>query len=621
MLPCTLGLTVDCPDEDEIVAYAQGHLGGLARQRLAAHVDGCAVCVALVAEAVRGEVTRREDEPAIGDDPLRPALTRGRSLGRYLVLAPLGEGGLGRVVAAYDPQLDRRVAIKLLDPRAHRGLTAEQLRARLLREAQALAKLRHPNVVAVHDVGMTEDEPTLVFLAMELVEGATLREWLHQGPRSWPEIRDVFVAAARGLDAAHAAGLVHRDVKPGNILVGNDGRVQVVDFGLARALDRDASSAQGSGVAPAIDDGLSRASGLVGTPAYMAPEQMQRGRVDARTDQFGLCVALFEALWGARPFAGATLEQLHAAVLAGAVVETPARGVPAWLRRVVLRGLATDPAQRWPAMDALIDALQQDRRHRRGRAIAAAGGLLSLGAAGWALVLAPMLAPDAGATAEIDALAEQARAAAAKAHFAHPPFDEPDRPTAYTKVLELEALTGEAESLADARAAELRDEFAATLVGLGDHYWDLAQGRPFAAEYYAAALVFDDDHPRALSRIGSSIAAIMALREHAATLSFVPEELIAVAPSQALATTDPRERARRLEAAYAHVPEPPAALTVALEAVLDERDRSAVRRGRARQRVDAPAMLARADDAPAPVVADAAVPARAVPSPSLDAGA
>ena len=201
MLPCTLGLTVDCPDEDEIVAYAQGHLGGLARQRLAAHVDGCAVCVALVAEAVRGEVTRREDEPAIGDDPLRPALTRGRSLGRYLVLAPLGEGGLGRVVAAYDPQLDRRVAIKLLDPRAHRGLTAEQLRARLLREAQALAKLRHPNVVAVHDVGMTEDEPTLVFLAMELVEGATLREWLHQGPRSWPEIRDVFVRNQSDRDA------------------------------------------------------------------------------------------------------------------------------------------------------------------------------------------------------------------------------------------------------------------------------------------------------------------------------------------------------------------------------------------------------------------------------------
>ncbi|MFO0634047.1 MAG: tetratricopeptide repeat protein [Nannocystaceae bacterium] len=324
-------------------------------------------------------------------------------------------------------------------------------------------------------------------------------------------------------------------------------------------------------------------------------------------------MALFEALWGVRPFGGATVDQLRAAVLAGVVAETAPRGVPTWLRRVVLRGLSTDPAQRWPSIEALIDALQQDRRRRRGRAIAATSTLLALGAAGWALVLAPMLAPDADAAAEVDALADQARAAAAKAHFAHPPFDEPDRPTAYTKVLELEALGGEAEALADARAAELRDEFAATLVGLGDHYWDLAQGRPFAAEYYAAALVFDEDHPRALSRIGSSIAAIMALREHAATLSFVPEELIAAAPSQALATTDPQERARRLEAAYAHVPEPPAALTVALEAVLDERERSAVRRGRARQQPGAPAIVAVADDA--------AVPARALQPSSLEPAA
>jgi hypothetical protein len=370
----------------------------------------------------------------------------------------------------------------------------------------------------------------------------------------------------------------------------------------------------------------------MGTPAYMAPEQHRGERVDARADQFGFCVALFEALHGTRPFEGSTSEQLFAAASCGAIVDAQSKRVPSWLRRVALRGLAAEPSDRFGSMHDVIAALQHDRRTRRKRAVAAAVALLSVGALG-GLVLLPALASGPAVHEAVDALANEARAAAAKTRFVHPPIEAPTEPTAYTKVLELEALDGEEAELADARAAQLREEFATTLVGLGDRFWEADGGAPFAAEYYAAALVFDDDHPRAVARASVSIGSLVALRERAATLSFGEPELVAVAPVLALATDDEAERARRIEAVYARTPEPPVPLTAALEQLLGEPATRAVSRGRARKTAptiasaDAPDSVTPASaaatprgDAVRPRGTEAPAPTRA-PSPSDPAGA
>jgi hypothetical protein len=292
--------------------------------------------------------------------------------GRYLVKGTLGRGGLGVVYVAHDPELDRDVAIK----RVGSGPAgSDKLGDRLRREAQALARLSHPNVVAVHDVGVDQGQ---VFLAMELIDGRTLAEWSREQPRSWQEIREVLVAAARGLAAAHRVDLVHRDVKPANILVDRQGVARVLDFGLARAVvdDRTPSSKPGSW----IDADLTEGDALVGTPAYMAPEQFLRGTVDARTDQWGLCVTAYELLYGVRPFAGADLDALRSEVLAAVVRRPkPHRGVPTWLHAVIARGLAADPADRWPDMAALERALSRDARRSRRRWLAAAAALAAIG--------------------------------------------------------------------------------------------------------------------------------------------------------------------------------------------------------------------------------------------------
>jgi tetratricopeptide (TPR) repeat protein/predicted Ser/Thr protein kinase len=310
---------------------------------------------------------------AAGEDA---PIDRGMLVGRYVVLAKLGAGAMGIVFAAYDPELDRKVAIKLLKTRADDG----GARARLQREAQALAKLNHGNVVAVHDVGVHRGR---VFVAMEFVEGHTLREWMKSGaePRPWREVVEVLEEAGRGLAAAHAAGLVHRDFKPDNVMIGADGRVRVMDFGLARAGDDDSSSSVLPTHGPA-DVLLTRTGAMVGTPAYMAPEQFAGREVTARSDQFGFCVVLFEALHGQRPFSGETIAQLSLAVLEGKIREpSRARGVPMWLRTLVRRGLAPEPAQRFPDMPSLLAALAAGEA-RRGRLRVAAGvGVLGLAAA------------------------------------------------------------------------------------------------------------------------------------------------------------------------------------------------------------------------------------------------
>lgn len=301
-----------------------------------------------------------------GGKPPAP-LERGTPIGRYVILDRIGGGGMGVVYTAYDPELDRKVALKLLRPDRAAG---EAARLRLLREAQAIARLSHPHVVAVHDAGTFGDQ---VFLAMEYVEGTTLSWWLNEERRPWREVVDRFVLAGRGLAAAHAAGLVHRDFKPDNVLLGRDGRVRVADFGLARAVGTDteeepASSESVSGLASP----LTQLGVAVGTPAYMAPEQLRGERADARSDQFSFCVALWEALYGERPFAGEMGR--------GPVREAPAGArVPDRLRQALLRGLAIDPAARYPAMEELLDRLGRDPGAARRRWLAAAAVVIAVG--------------------------------------------------------------------------------------------------------------------------------------------------------------------------------------------------------------------------------------------------
>ncbi len=304
-----------------------------------------------------GGRARRSDDP--------PRLAQGDTLGRYVVLDLLGHGGMGVVYAAYDRELDRKVAIKLVkygSTPAHQGAG----HARLLREAQALARLTHPNIVGVYDVGTWEQS---IFVAMEFIEGETIARWIDrrhadQSP-PWREVLTVMLPAGRGLAAAHAAGLVHRDFKPENVMLAGDGRVLVLDFGIARVSaerpdveSRPESLPEASGAAL---ERLTMTGSMMGTPAYMSPEQLGASTPDEASDQFSFCVSLYHALYGERPFAGQTLPELAEALLSGRIQAPPSRSnVPAWLRRVVLRGLATDPSERYRSMTDLLDALEHD---------------------------------------------------------------------------------------------------------------------------------------------------------------------------------------------------------------------------------------------------------------------
>lgn len=321
---------------------------------------------------------------ATGDDPQTPTereLATGSHVGRYVVLYRLGRGGMGLVYAAYDPQLDRKVAIKIM--RGDKASPSEH--RRMLREAQALARLSHPNVVAVHDVGTLGSR---IFVAMDFVEGKTLRRWLQAEPRSSSEILDAFVQAGEGLAAAHAARLVHRDFKPDNAIVGRDGRVQVLDFGLARTR-RDSSmhaiafQPDGEG-APHPRARRESAASLAprGTPAYMAPEQHKGEPTGPATDQFAFCVALYEALFRKLPFVGESLDALAQSVTSGKIAVPPrGRRVPARVRKLILRGLAVAPDDRHPSMRTLLEALTREPAVRRRQA-------LSLGLAGAGAILA-----------------------------------------------------------------------------------------------------------------------------------------------------------------------------------------------------------------------------------------
>jgi eukaryotic-like serine/threonine-protein kinase len=327
---------------------------------------------------------------------------------------------MGEVYEAHDPELDRKVAIKLLRGDIDSG--SPEGRLRLMREAQAIARVSHPSVITVYDVGTFGQR---VFIAMELVEGHTLRFWAHAQPRAWPEVLEVFAAAGRGLAAAHERGLVHRDFKPDNVMITADGKVRVMDFGLVKVRHATGASADPqSGRAPSpgtalvtatereaeqeADLGSTRVLGgrtrslptefarsalaldltqsgvSLGTPAYMSPEQFRNDGTDASSDQFSFCVALYETMYGQRPFAGANYHDLSEAVSNGIVRDAPeGAAVPAWLREVILRGLRVDPRGRWPSMNALLAEIEkhpaiENRRRFLGAAASRLAGVWEL---------------------------------------------------------------------------------------------------------------------------------------------------------------------------------------------------------------------------------------------------
>jgi eukaryotic-like serine/threonine-protein kinase len=334
-------------------------------------------------DRTRREASTRAERPSTALEPNVAAtgayLARGTLVGRYVILDVLGSGGMGVVYSAFDPELDRKVAIKLLQAQeGGSGGTSGDPKAWLVREAQALARLSHPNVVAVYDVGRLDtplrehgDGHRGVYLVMELVEGEDLARWLGAANRTVPEILAAFVAAGRGIAAAHALGLLHRDFKPHNVLVGRDGRVRVADFGLSQA--RSEPSRTPTPEAPQPDDAslsLTDTGAVVGTPLYMAPEQHRGEPLDERCDQYAFCFALREALWG-RPAIGEISRLL---AFKSVVPVLPARaGVPARVVRAIERGLHPDPAARWPSMERLLSVLARPQRSTIPAGVAAVG--------------------------------------------------------------------------------------------------------------------------------------------------------------------------------------------------------------------------------------------------------
>lgn len=353
-----------CPDENVLVRFARGESDDGEVALVEEHLDGCDGCRRAVAAAATDETL-----PASSGTRVLEAGTR---LGRYEVEKLIGVGGMGVVYAGHDVTLARRVALKRLhgdDPAAQH---------RLLREAQSMARLSHPNVVNVFELGEATEGR---FLAMELVDGVTLGEWLKRGqPAS--AVLDRFVEAGRGLAAAHAAGVVHRDFKPANVLVGADGRARVTDFGLSRPLE----GAPQSGASALV----TQLGALVGTLAYMAPEQLRGEAADARSDQFSFCLALAEALGGSRPFDGATREARLAAL-----GRPPAfgAGVPRRIRPVLARGLALDPSSRFPDLGALLQRLARARSPRGPRVAAVASTVAGVAIAAAAALLMRTPAP------------------------------------------------------------------------------------------------------------------------------------------------------------------------------------------------------------------------------------
>ncbi len=374
-------LNAGCLDDNAVADFVGGRLQDDALALVEAHLAQCSTCRAIVGGAAeRGSGVDAGQAQASLHEGDGDQLGRGARVGRYEVIEWIGAGAMGTVYAAHDPALDRKVALKLI--RAE--IAGPDLETRLLREAKAMARLSRAEVVAVYDAGRHGDR---LFIAMEFVEGGTLRQWLEAAPRTWREILSIYLRAARGLAQAHAAGIVHRDFKPDNVMVGDDGAVRVTDFGLARATREVSAESDGGPVdfeAMTVDASLTRSGAIVGTPVYMAPEQLAGRVADARSDVYGFCVSLYESLYAERPFAARTLKDLVAEKSSGELRPAPTGAmVPQRIRRVLGRGLRVRPEDRHPSMGALIFALERAARRSKipyvvGAAILAAAAIGAL---------------------------------------------------------------------------------------------------------------------------------------------------------------------------------------------------------------------------------------------------
>jgi len=381
-----------CLTDDTVTAFANRALDDTRARAVRDHIGVCSDCRELVAEAARFVDHEDSDATTVAHaEPTQPRepLPEGATIGRYRLARPVGQGGMGVVYAAYDTQLRRKIALKLMH--SQHGQDDRIGSERLLREARAMARLSHWNVVTVYDAGAADGE---VFVAMEYVEGRTLRAWLRDERPRWREIIDVFCEAGRGLAAAHAVGLVHRDFKPANVLLSADGRVRVTDFGLARPIEAGSVVESGATALPDAPDSafvtFTRTGAVAGTLAYMAPEQLLATTVGPSTDQFSFSVALYAALYGCHPFADRS-EDIPAAVLGGTMRAPVESEVPDAVLDVLARAMRSEPEQRHRAMLELIDALSvasrpspAPPRRRWPRVAAAAVVVLSMGLGGWA---------------------------------------------------------------------------------------------------------------------------------------------------------------------------------------------------------------------------------------------
>ncbi len=367
-----------CLGDHELAEILEGRVTEPHLARAHDHAAACDGCRALLAHA--GRVRAAERTAEVGGSPsevtevgewlveLESVRPPAEKIGRFVVLHRLGEGGMGVVVAARDEQLNRKVAIKLLRDRGRRE--TERGRARLLREARAMARVEHPNVLAVHEVGVHDDR---VFLVMDFVDGSDLLVWLRAQPRSWRELVDAWISAGEGLAAVHAHGLVHRDFKPQNVLVRKDGRVQVTDFGLVGAAAQLDDEVDPDELDAVMGQERTAAGKMVGTPRYMAPEQLDGDAVTPATDQFAFCVSLWEALTQRHPFEQVGGDRSHAQRHAQIVAAPRSGGVPTRVLAVLRRGLARSPEDRHPSMVELLRALRgaRDAPQRRRRAVLA----------------------------------------------------------------------------------------------------------------------------------------------------------------------------------------------------------------------------------------------------------
>lgn len=301
------------------------------------------------AQRVRGLVRPPPDQGAEADRlhaEVRARLFGGpaprMTIGPYLVIRRLGRGGMGTVhLARRDGE---SFAVKtVIDPHPI-------ALARLRREARALRELVHPHIVRIEDTGEYEGG---LYVAMEYIEGPTLREHLGQA-RSWKDVVSLVSEVGDALAAAHRLGVLHRDVKPDNVLIDRYGTAKLVDFGLAKALPGTRAQTHDT-----LADSLTRTGAALGTVGYAAPEQLLGRAVDPRTDQFGLCATLYEMLWGRLPFSGATTDAIALAAIAGRVDRPPTNThVPDHIVAAILRGLSPDPADRHPDMHTLVTRLR-----------------------------------------------------------------------------------------------------------------------------------------------------------------------------------------------------------------------------------------------------------------------